>query len=211
MPELLLIRHAQASFGAADYDVLSDLGHAQSRALGEALRRQGVRPVAVYRGAMRRHRETLEGIATALDLPEATVHEGLNEFDSKALLAALGGGVPSDRKAHFRRLREAVIAWQAGEITEPESFTDFTARVMSAQAQMATHDGPVLCVSSGGAICRMLAAAVDAPARTMIDLQLQMKNCAVSRILCTGSATFLTGFNETPHIDAEAAHMLTFS
>ncbi|MBS8225456.1 histidine phosphatase family protein [Vannielia litorea] len=211
MPELILIRHAQASFGAADYDVLSDLGHAQSRALGIALARQGIKPQAVYRGAMRRHRETLEGIATALDLPEATVHDGLNEFDSKALLAAFGGGVPSDRKAHFRRLREAVIAWQEGEVNEPESFAAFTARVMAAQTEMAAHDGPVLCVSSGGAICRMLAAAVSAPARTMIDLQLQMKNCAVSRILVTGSTTFLTGFNETPHIDAEAAHMLTFS
>ena len=36
-----LIRHAQASFGAADYDNLSDLGHRQSQALGAALKRQG--------------------------------------------------------------------------------------------------------------------------------------------------------------------------
>ncbi|MFY0633271.1 MAG: histidine phosphatase family protein [Vannielia sp.] len=211
MPELVLIRHAQASFGAADYDVLSDLGHAQSRALGMALKRQGLAPVAVYRGAMRRHRETLEGIATALDLPAPTIHEGLNEFDSKALLASFGGGVPSDRKAHFRRLREAVVAWQNGEIDGPESFAAFTDRVMQAQSAMAAHDGPVLAVSSGGAICRMLAAAVRAPAQTMIELQLQMKNCAVNRLLATGDTTFLTGFNETPHIDAEAAHMLTFS
>lgn len=211
MPELVLIRHAQASFGAADYDVLSGLGHAQARALGGALARQGCAPVAVYRGAMRRHRETLEGIAGALALPEAIVHPGLDEFDSRALLAAFGGGVPDDRRAHFRRLREAVLAWQRGEVEAPESFAAFTDRVMAAQAAMAAHDGPVLAVSSGGAICRMLAAALHAPAATMIALQLQMKNCAVSRLLATRGATFLTGFNEPPHIDAEAAHMLTFS
>ena len=45
-----LIRHAQASFGAADYDNLSELGHRQSAALGAALKRQGVVPDAVFIG-----------------------------------------------------------------------------------------------------------------------------------------------------------------
>jgi broad specificity phosphatase PhoE len=34
MGQVLLIRHGQASFGADDYDVLSDLGWTQGRALG---------------------------------------------------------------------------------------------------------------------------------------------------------------------------------
>jgi hypothetical protein len=34
---LYLIRHGQASFGAADYDVLSPVGERQSLALGEHL------------------------------------------------------------------------------------------------------------------------------------------------------------------------------
>ena len=38
MAELLVIRHGQASFGQDDYDVLSDLGHQQSRAVGALLR-----------------------------------------------------------------------------------------------------------------------------------------------------------------------------
>ena len=33
MPSILLVRHAQASFGAADYDVLSERGHEQVTAL----------------------------------------------------------------------------------------------------------------------------------------------------------------------------------
>lgn len=63
MVEIILIRHAQASFGAADYDVLSDLGHEQARALGRALKRQGVEPDKVFTGAQRRHRETFKGDA----------------------------------------------------------------------------------------------------------------------------------------------------
>ena len=44
MSELYLVRHAQASFGAANYDQLSDLGHQQSRWLGDHL---GMRGMAV--------------------------------------------------------------------------------------------------------------------------------------------------------------------
>jgi broad specificity phosphatase PhoE len=35
MGQLLLVRHGQASFGADDYDQLSDLGQKQSIRLGE--------------------------------------------------------------------------------------------------------------------------------------------------------------------------------
>jgi len=35
MGTLYLVRHGQASFGAADYDNLSELGHKQSARLGE--------------------------------------------------------------------------------------------------------------------------------------------------------------------------------
>ena len=43
MPTVLLVRHGQASFGAADYDVLSDLGRRQAQAAGRELaRRLGV-------------------------------------------------------------------------------------------------------------------------------------------------------------------------
>ena len=44
MSRILLVRHGQASLGAADYDQLSDLGEEQSRILGAALATQGIRP-----------------------------------------------------------------------------------------------------------------------------------------------------------------------
>ncbi|PRX35345.1 Broad specificity phosphatase PhoE [Meinhardsimonia xiamenensis] len=214
--EIILIRHAQASFGAGDYDRLSALGHEQARALGQALRRQGVAPGAVFIGGQRRHRETFEGLG--LDVAPV-VHEGLNEFDFHGLLGAFFRDRPEpdglwvDRRSHFRALREAVLAWQAGEIADPpESWESFCARVEAAREAMASAGGSVLAVSSGGAIAQMLRAALDAPAEQMIRLQLQMKNAAVSRLLVTRSGLYLTGFNETPHIDAaNAARLLTYS
>ena len=44
MGQLLLVRHGQASFGAEDYDVLSETGWEQGRRLGAHLVRAGVRP-----------------------------------------------------------------------------------------------------------------------------------------------------------------------
>lgn len=221
MPDLTLIRHAQASFGAADYDRLSPLGHRQSEALGASLAElDTLRPVALFTGSQRRHRETLQGLAPALalDPAEAEVLEGLNEFDSQALLAArLGpeGLSPEDRqdrRRYFRILREAVIAWQRDEVPEPpERFPDFAARVRAARERMCRAEGPVLAVSSGGALSFMIADILGAPVEQMILLQLQMKNCAVSRLV-GGTRLYLHSFNEMPHIrKASDAAMLTYA
>lgn len=222
MPELFVVRHAQASFGAANYDVLSDLGHEQSFELGKALAAQGVRPDAFFIGAQRRHRETYEGIARGMGLKAApaTIHTGLNEFDFKELLNAHYRHTPppehmhTERKSHFRTLRDTVLAWQKGEVVDPpETWEAFTARVEEARKAMIAGAGQsVLAVSSGGAIGQMLAACVDAPDAQQIKLQLQMKNCAVNRFVFSPHSFYLHGYNETPHIHASNADpMLTYS
>lgn len=222
MAELFVVRHAQASFGAADYDVLSDLGHEQSIALGRALRAQGIAPTVWVRGEMRRHRETLEGIWQGMGITdgEALIHTGLNEFDFKSLLDARfakGGGpenMHTDRKTHFKILRDTVLAWQHDEIENPpETWAEFSGRVEAARQMLVSHGkASVLAVSSGGAISQLIATTLRAPAATQIELQLQMRNCAVHKFIHSSSgAFFLHGYNETPHIGAETQHLLTYS
>ena len=53
MGVVLLVRHGQASFGAEDYDVLSETGWEQSRLLGAWLGERKVTPDAVLHGDMR--------------------------------------------------------------------------------------------------------------------------------------------------------------
>lgn len=222
MPELYLIRHAQASFGAANYDVLSDLGHEQSFALGQALVVQGVTPDALFIGAQRRHRETLEGILKGMgrDPEQAEILPGLNEFDFKNLLDAHYRGRPapenmhSERKSHFRTLRDTVLAWQRDEIENPpETWAQFSGRVEAArQAILDSKAQTIVAVSSGGAIGQMIAATLQTPSEHQIKLQLQMKNCAVNRFVFSDSNFYLHGFNETPHITAANADpLLTYS
>ncbi len=102
MTALYLVRHAQASFGADDYDRLSELGHRQSRWLGDYFADRGIRPDRVVIGSLRRHRETWEGIAEGLAAggivsPAPTVRAALDEYQSERLLAAHQAAVPLPR------------------------------------------------------------------------------------------------------------------
>lgn len=66
MGTLYLVRHGQASFGAADYDQLSPLGHQQCVKLGEYWRARGLRFDAVLTGSLKRHAQSFAGIAEGM-------------------------------------------------------------------------------------------------------------------------------------------------
>ena len=156
MGVVLLVRHGQASFGADDYDVLSETGWEQSRLLGAWLSERKVTPDAVLRGDMRRHRETAEGMAAgggwATDIE---VDAGWNEFDHLAVVetlqrsgaAAFPADLELDRdldRREFQRVFElAVTRWTGGEYDGeyPESYVAFVARVRAALDRACTAAG----------------------------------------------------------------------
>lgn len=207
MAQLLVIRHGQASFGADNYDRLSDLGRAQARAVGDHLRQTGWEPDRIVTGTLDRQRETLAemGFDAAHD-----EHPGFNEYDFHNLLHTRFGGqapmdVMQDRKTHFRTLRETILDWQSGGIEGArESWSEFTARVQAAR-DMATETGSkkVLVVSSGGVIGQLVASTLHAPNPMMMDLNLQVKNSSITRFVFSPGRIMLTEFNATPHFDAQ--------
>jgi len=216
MAELIAIRHAQASFGADDYDKLSDLGHKQSVLVGEYLRGLGWRPDRLVTGTLTRQLETLSSMGVD---GEPETHAGLNEYDFTDLLKArFPDGMPddpvADRRAHFRLLRDTIFDWQAGKLTQAaETWPQFAARIEAGRA-FATRPGAkrVLMISSGGPIGQMVAASMGAPAAQMMHLNLQVKNTAITRFVFTQDAFSLHEFNTTPHLDTpERAQFLTFS
>ncbi|MEY8831035.1 histidine phosphatase family protein [Sedimentitalea sp. XS_ASV28] len=216
MAELLVIRHAQASFGADNYDRLSELGHRQAEMAGEALRASGWVPDRLVTGTLVRQRETLSSMG--FDNPPEQ-HAGFNEYDFHDLLSVrFNGDVPDpvrhDRKTHFRTLRETILDWQAGGLSGArESWKDFSERVESAR-QFAT-DGParrVLVISSGGPIGALVKSCLDAPDAQMIALNLQVKNTSWTRFFFNSGTFLLHEFNATPHFATpEQAKLLTFS
>jgi len=215
MGELLVIRHGQASFGADNYDKLSELGHRQSAAVGQALRDMGWVPDRTITGTLIRQKETL----ASMGFEAGDTHAGFNEYDFNDLLnARYKGNVPDlvkgDRKTHFRTLRETVFEWQADQIEDPsETWGNFTGRVEAArQTACATGAERVLVVSSGGVIGQLVASSLSAPDKMMMTLNLQIKNTSVTKFVFTELAFFLHEFNATPHIVPDvAAELLTYS
>ncbi|MGB5863190.1 MAG: histidine phosphatase family protein [Sulfitobacter sp.] len=210
------MRHGQASFGAADYDVLSDLGRRQAGAAGDWLRSMGWTPDRIITGTLNRQKDT----ATAMGFDSACEeHAGFNEYDFTSLLnARLGVEISEiqgeDRKAHFRTLRETVFAWQRGEIADPyETWDAFAARVEAARAFAAdTTAKRVLVVSSGGVIGQITATSLSAPAQHMMNLNLQIKNAAMTRFMFSGSLFSLNEFNATPHFATpDGARLISYS
>lgn len=220
MAELILVRHGQASFGADDYDKLSELGWRQSRWLGEYFAERGAAFDRVLRGSMRRHAETLQGIAEGMGKPlEGGEDARLNEYDSYSLLRAhlKGGAMPKsdDRREHFRILREAMYQWCDGTLAGAphEPFAEFRSRVLAALAAARSGSARrVLVVSSGGPISTILAEVLGMPMRGVVDLNLQTRNTGITELQAGASRVHCVSFNNVPHLDRpERAGALTYS
>ncbi|MGB0100026.1 MAG: histidine phosphatase family protein [Nocardioides sp.] len=213
MGVVLLVRHGQASFGAADYDVLSETGWTQGRLLGSWLAERGVKPDLVVRGTMRRHRETAEAMAEAAGWSlEARVDDGWDEFDHLAVVAANGESADGLGRREFQELFERSTArWAAGEGADyPETYVDFLGRVDRATDRAAAEAGSgrtVVVVSSGGpigAVCARLsdpAADVPALARMWARFNAVTVNSSVTRFVVGSTGARLITFNEHPHLE----------
>ena len=244
MGTLYLVRHGQASFGADDYDQLSELGRRQSVRLGRYLRERfgdALTFDAVLTGTLRRQVGTWQGIAEgggfeasaprragpapaanapSEDRADASARSvgahllwpGLNEYDSHAVVAAIHPqplprpDTPELYRQHFRLLREGLAAWMDGR-TQPVGmprYADFRAGVVGALDHVRqNYAGNVLLVSSGGPIATAVAHILDAPVATSIELNLRIRNTAVTEFAFNPKRHQLITYNTLPHLDAE--------
>ena len=226
MGTLYLVRHGQASFGEDDYDRLSPLGHQQARRLGEYLRqrfeREGVQIDTVLMGSLRRHRETWEGIAQGAGWSQkAAIWPCLNEYDSEALIEAIHPeplakpDTPELYRHHFRLLRDALKAWMDGHV-QPRgmpSYTDFVGGIEAALDHVRQQcSGNALIVSSGGPISTAVGRVLGTPAETTIELNLRIRNTALTEFAFTPKRHMLVTYNTLPHLDsAEHKDWVTYA
>jgi broad specificity phosphatase PhoE len=225
---LYLVRHGQAAFGTDHYDRLTELGLAQARLLGGYFARRQIRFDAVFTGTLRRQTETAQGIFEGHpECGASAVREtfpGLDEYKPEAIMMALTGSLPAPALAaarrdplvvreHFRVLRDALLAW-AEDRTQPEGMPVWQAFQDSAVAAMVEArrrfpDGHVLIVSSGGPIAAIVAATLNAPPATAVELNLRIRNSSLTEFAATPRRHSLISFNGLPHLDTHPDQTLS--
>lgn len=222
MGTLYLVRHGQASFGAADYDQLSELGRRQSERLGQYWRERGLTFDAVLTGTLRRHAQTWEGIAAGAGYDnQAQAIEGLNEYDSEAVIATIHPqplqkpDTPELYRHHFRLLRDGLRQWMNGVVSPRgmPSYDDFLAGVTGALDHVRkSYEGNVLIVSSGGPISTAVGHVLGTTPETTIELNMRLRNSAVTEFNYNPKRHNLLSYNTLPHLDhPDLASWITYA
>ena len=228
---LTLVRHGQASFGAADYDQLSALGATQARLLGEHWARMGVTFDRAFHGPRERHRRTAEIAALALKragapLPDLRSVDELDElrFDGLVMgaLPVLAQRDPEVGKilddfgqlaegrapagAFQKRLERLFQLWVRAPdpIEGVERWEDFSLRIARVLLEMRQGAGRGLRVvgfTSAGAIAAALQLALSAQPHVAVELMWRVRNASVTEFLFSGERFTLSSFNGTPHLE----------
>jgi len=207
MSTITLIRHGQANSAARDetsYDQLSELGHQQARWLGAYFRTVEEPVTRVYCGTLRRHRETVAGMALA---PAAREDARLNELSyfGMAEIAARVHGLkhPAGREEFAAHMPKLFKLWQEGALPDaPEPFDGFSARVAEAIAEIAAGTGPAVVVTSGGLIGMVMRQVMGLSIEAMSHACLAIMNTSVHQLHPVAGRPILVQFNAVPHLDA---------
>jgi len=233
MGTLYLVRHGQASFGAADYDQLSALGRQQSVRLGDYFCQKGLRFDTVLTGTLRRHQQTYAAIREGMEAApsgDSAAHEapsvgapllwpGLNEFDSEAVIATVHPhklekpDTPELYRHHFRLLRDGLTQWMNGVVSPNgmPSYREFRLGVTSALDHIRKNcEGNVLIVSSGGPIATAVGHVLGTTPETTIELNMRIRNSAITEFAFNPKRHSLVTFNTLPHLEhADHASWIT--
>jgi broad specificity phosphatase PhoE len=217
MGQILLVRHAQASFGAADYDVLSELGHEQARVLGRRLRTiAGID--RIVHGAMVRQRHTAElASAEMADPPPLHSDPRWDEYDHEAMLsgahptqaerdafAEAMAAAPDQRRFFQEHFEQALLRWTGGghDPDYPEPYRVFVSRVREALAEVVEGtDGTTVVLTSGGVISTVCAQLLGLEVEHWARLNRVVVNAGLTKIVQGRSGVNLITVNDHAHLE----------
>lgn len=238
MSTLLVVRHAQASFFAEDYDHLSPLGEQQALALGDYLVRAGAEFDEVYTGPRRRHQRTAELAGSRMleagrSWPQATIIPEWDEHSADLFLSEPLDEI-ADKYQHlqqlkvdyrsarepmliqrsFQKLFEALVhLWVQAEIAAPgvEPWADFQSRVIAGVKQITqdeTGGRRALLVTSVGPISIAMQHALGVNDAMALELGWRVRNASLTGFLFSGDRFTLDFFNASPHLSRK--ELLTY-
>ena len=201
--------------------MLTSLGESQAAKLAQFWLRNQVRFDEVYCGALARQARTEQVIAECFGAsgqpwPPAQADGAWNEYDAPGVLQH---SVPAaefeqarsspDGNRRFQRIFEAaMLGWLESEVVTNgvEPWADFRGRVSGAIGRL--MEGPpgrrVVVFTSGGPIGFAVQFALQAPARSFLDVNWRVRNCSVTEFVFDRERFSLDSFNGTAHLDDTA-------
>lgn len=205
MGALHLIRHGQASWGADDYDRLSETGERQAALLGMAWEASGWAPTAAISGSMRRHTETaIAAIDASGDeaLGEGyDVDEGWNEYDHSLFVAGLERDItPREFQPHLDR---SLAAWMDGTADVDVEYGDWHGGVLGSLERALEKAGSgqhVAVFTSGGPIATVVSHLLTGDDSLFIRLNAVVVNASVTTVINGSTGPRVLSFNEHTHV-----------
>ena len=226
MPSILLVRHAQASFGGESYDVLSDHGRVQVEALAEDLARRGVAIDRVVSGSLERQKDTAGPLAGAAGV-DVRVDDRWNEYVTTDILGhhsdvqvseergARDDSPPVSSRDFQAILERALHAWIAagGDGPADEPWTAFAQRVEGALRDLADSLGSgetALVSTSGGPLAATCVALLGLPAPAFVAFNRVTVNTGITKVVHGRGGTSLVSFNEHAHLERADGSLVTY-
>jgi broad specificity phosphatase PhoE len=223
VPTALLVRHAQASFGAADYDVLSACGIEQSQALERELLRRGISLDWVVTGTLRRQRDTVAALAATARKP-GLVDARWDEYSADDVLGAYSDsparlstpGASGMTTAEFQQiLDQALFGWIAsGEHRAGgESWRAFCDRANAALDElldMLGHGETALVCTSGGVLAAICVRLLNLGGAAFVPFNRVAVNTGITKVIRGRRGTTLISFNEHGHLELPGGSLLTY-
>lgn len=215
MSTLILLRHGQASFGAARYDALSERGREQAEHVGRHWAERGARFSHVVVGPRDRHRLTAVHALGPLGIAVPEAHDpALDEFaEGQQILASVDRrfpsavpAVPRSHKEQARRYSAEIDAWAEARVSiegVPDAAV-FRATVAEWLNRITADTQPgqtVLAVTSGGVISAAVAIALDLPNARLAHFMRSIYNASLTEFaFSAGRPPALVSFNVASYL-----------
>jgi broad specificity phosphatase PhoE len=223
MPQLTIVRHGQASFGADDYDKLSDLGARQADRVGRWLADCDFTPARIVSGTLLRQRETADHCMAALGertvQAERLTDAGLNEYDNEEIMTVHLPAVstPHAMREHIKAQPDPVRAsrdlflasmerWVRNERPADyrETWPAFNRRVRDAflrAAEGLPDDAKVLVLTSGGVITSLVGDLLGIQSESLFELNWGLANGGITVVSARKGKLRLMSLNGTAHFE----------
>ncbi len=209
MPAIYLLRHGQASFGTADYDVLSDLGRRQAQVAGEELARRRLRTPVVISGSLLRQRDTAAIAAAALGVTSSGVDARFDEFDAHAAVDAHLGGAGASAglsSAEFQQHLDVVMAsWMANGDERWKAFADGAHAALAELAASLPRGSDAVVATSAGVTAVIAGRLLGADAAGVITMNRVSVNASLTTVVAGSRGLSLVSFNDHAHVLGDRA------